>query len=176
MNSLFVRHTLIVTLISFLALGLLVCLFAQIVIVPGSLAAEAQFDPVIARAYTGLTFIGIIGIACFEAVLVATAMLSLQCWGDKVFSRASIIWMNVLIGACLAAAVVCFFATFVDLVSPELPTGAFPDDADDSTSNALLIFGAAGAAACVTASLVLVVLRDLIKRATGIHSELKQVI
>ncbi|MGP5056749.1 DUF2975 domain-containing protein [Brachybacterium paraconglomeratum] len=176
MTPILLRRIVIIALEISLALALLACLFAQIVIVPSALAAEAVFDPVIARAQVVLTIIGIAGIACFEVVAIATGMLLLHSWNERIFSRRPLKWVDAIIAACLVAGVLCFVAMVADLVSPPLPAGTFPADADDSTSNSLLIFGFAGGVGCIAAALVIGVMRDLLTRAVAYRVELDQVI
>lgn len=171
-----IRLPLIVVLEVALGVSLLVCVFAQLVVIPSALQAQAQFDPVVARAQGPLTFIGIGGVLCIEAVLIATAVLLVHTWTERIFSRQSFLWVDVIIGACLVAAGLSIYATFADLTVPELPAGTFPVDADDATSNSLLIFGAAAAGISVMAALVVGVLRDLLKRAVCTRQELEEVI
>ena len=170
------RRVVIVALEITLAFALLACLFAQIVIVPSALEAEAAFDPVVARAQGVLTVIGIVGIACFEVVAIATAMLLKYCWSEMIFSRQSLKWVDATIAACLVASVLCFIAMVADLISPPLLPGSFPVDADDATSNSLLVFGFMGGVGCIGVALVIGVMRDLLKRAVKFRTELDQVI
>lgn len=168
------RRTIILALEIGLALTLLACVFFQVVVLPTALADEALLDSVIARAQGTLTVIGILGIACFEAVLVATGMLLRHTWNDSIFSRRPFLWVDVTIGACLLAAGLSVAAALTDVVTPSAL--ASPDEIETSTGTALLIFGMAGTAACIAGALVVAVMRDLLKRAVTIRQELDQVI
>ncbi|MGO2110472.1 MAG: DUF2975 domain-containing protein [Pseudoclavibacter sp.] len=170
------RRVLIIAICGALVFALLVSVFFQVVVVPTALTDEARFDPVIARGRIAFTIVGVLGIACFQAVLIAIGALLLSSWNDRIFSRRSLLWVDITIGACLVAAGLCFFALFADSVSPELPANSFHEGAGDSTSIAQLFFGLAGTATCFTGALVVGVLRDLLARATTIRHELDQVI
>jgi Protein of unknown function (DUF2975) len=176
MNSPTLRRSLIILLEAGLALTLLACIFFQTVVVPTALADEALLDPVIARSQGALTAIGILGIACFEAVLVAIGMLLRHTWNDSIFSRRPFIWVDVTIGACLLAAGLSVAAALTDVLAPVVPASATPDGMETSTGSALLVFGMAGTAACIAGALVVAVMRDLLKRAVTFRQELDQVI
>ncbi|WP_193103312.1 DUF2975 domain-containing protein [Brachybacterium sp. FME24] len=176
MTTPLLRRALIVALEAGLALTLLTCVFFQAIAVPTALADEALLDPVVARAQGPLTVIAILGIACFEAVLIATGMLLRHTWNDSIFSHRPFIWVDVTIGACLVAAGLSLAAALTDIVAPNIPASAIPDGMETTTGTALLIFGMAGTAACIAGALVVAVMRDLLKRAVTIRRELDEVI
>ena len=176
MTTPMLRRILIVALEVGLALALLTCVFLQTVVVPTALADEALVDPVVARAQGALTIIGILGIACFEAVLVATGMLLRHTWNDSIFSQRPFLWVDVTIGACLLAAGLSVAAALTDIVAPSIEASAIPDGMETSTGTALLLVGMAGTAVCIAGALVIAVMRDLLKRAVTIRQELDEVI
>ena len=173
MSAPILRRTLIAALEAVLALALLASLFFQVVVIPTAIAEEALADPLVARSQGALTAIGVLGIACFQAVLVATGMLLLHTWNDSIFSRRPFLWVDVTIGACLVAAGLGVTAALTDVLGPNILATV---ETDSSTGMALLIVGMAGAAACIAGALVVAVMRDLLKRAVTIRQELDHVI
>lgn len=176
MTSPTIRRSLIIALEIAIALALLACVFFQTTVVPTALADEALIDPVVARSQALLTVVGIVGIACFEAVLIATGMLLAHSWNDRIFSRRSFLWVDVTLASCAAAAVLSALAMAAVLTAPAIPSDAFPTGASEATGDALLAGGFVGCVVCLTAALVVAVLRDLLKRAVALRSELDQVI
>lgn len=153
-----------------LALGFVICVFAQIVIVPGLIADEAVHDPLVAYFRMPFTVIGVLGIACFQVVLVSTAMLLTKAWGDAIFSRRAFPWVDAVIGAVVVAAAMSFAVSAMQLTVPAYvdPEGMGP--------LGLMLAGGAGAALGVCAALVLLVMRGLLRRAMLLQEEMAQVV
>lgn len=176
MVSPMLRRVLIVVLEVGLVLALLTCVFFQVVVIPTTLADEALLDPVVARAQGSLTAIGILGIACLEAVLVSTGMLLRHAWNDSIFSRRPFLWVDVTIGASLLAAGLSVAAALTDVLAPSVLASETPGAAETTTGTALLLVGMAGTAVFLAGALVVAVMRDLLKRAVTLRQELDGVI
>ncbi len=171
-----VRRTLIIILEAGLLLALLACVFLQTVVVPTALADEALIDPVVARSQGALTAIGILGIACFEAVLIATGMLLRHSWNDSIFTKRPFLWVDVTIGACLLAAGLSLAAALTDVLAPVTLATTATEGSETGTGLGLLIAGTIGAATGIAGALVVAVMRDLLKRAVTLRQELDEVI
>lgn len=156
----------------YVAIGaaLVACLFAQVVVLPHAIADEAAFDPLISYFQTPFTVIGILGVVCFQVVLVCTAVLLSKAWGEQIFSPRAFRWVDIVIGATLAAAVLSFIVLVMQVTVP----GSV--DPEGMTSVGLMLAGLAGAALGVCGALVLLVMRGLLRKAMVLEDELAQVV
>ncbi len=145
-------------------------LFAQVVVLPVAIADEAALDPLVRHFQAPFTVIGILGVACFQVVLLCTAMLLARAWGDEIFSPRAFRWVDVVIGATLAAAVLSFVVSVMQVSVP----GSV--DPEGMTSTGLMLAGLAGTGVAVFAALVLLVMRGLLRKATTLQDELAQVV
>jgi len=153
-----------------IALAFLGSLFAQCVVVPGAIADEAAINPLVAYFRVPLTVIGILGIVCAQVVLLSMAMLLTKAWGDEIFSARAFRWVDAVIGATLAAALLAFVVFVMQVTAPA------STDPEGMTSTGLMLAGAAATAMAVSAALVLLVMRGLLRKATVLKDELAQVV
>lgn len=147
-----------------------VCLFAQIVVIPGAVAGEARLEPLVAYFRIPFTVIGILCLGCFQVVLLGVAMLLSKAWGDEIFSPRAFRWLDVITGAVLAASVLSFIVFVMQLTLPGTV------DPQRMTSLGLMLAGFAGTGLGVSAVLVLLVVRGLLRKATSFKDELAQVV
>ncbi|GEP48486.1 hypothetical protein MSA03_19940 [Microbacterium saccharophilum] len=140
-------------------------LFAQVRIVPfiaRGLASDAE-RPEIVVPYA---FCGILAIACGQLVLVAIWALLSKVRRDAIFSESAYRWVDVILAAGITAtATLLALALHVALVVEP------PLDAPGLTAFAL------GGVICAAAFvLLMIVMRGLLRSATGLRSELAEVV
>ena len=87
-----------------------------------------------------------------------------------IFSPRAFRWVDVVIGATLAAAVLSFVVSVMQVSVP----GSV--DPEGMTSTGLMLAGLAGTGVAVFAALVLLVMRGLLRKATTLQDELAQVV
>lgn len=140
-------------------------LFAQTRIVPfiaRGLASDAD-RPEIAVPYA---FCGILTIACGQVVLVAIWALLSRVRRDAIFSERAYRWVDVILAAGITAT-----ATLLALAVHVAVVVEPPLDAPGLTAFA---FGAVVCAAAFV--LLMIVMRGLLRSATGLRSELAEVV
>lgn len=144
----------------------LVVLFAVLVLLevmslPGQFAHMAETNPDSAHLRWPLTAVSIFLVVCIQVVVVATWKLLSLVESDRIFTEASLIWVDVILWAIVAAWVV--------LVSVLGLVGFTADD----PGLPLLLFVVV---IITVAALLMVVMRALLRQATGLRSEMDTVI
>ncbi|WP_030160431.1 DUF2975 domain-containing protein [Glycomyces sp. NRRL B-16210] len=163
MHSFFIAALRAVLAVTFLA-----GLFGQIVVVPVTAADEVDLNPAYAPYQVPYTIAGIVGIACIQVVLVAAWVLLGMIERDAIFSARAFRWVDVIIGATVAASLTAASVTvhllFSDIPAPEME-----------------LIGAVGAtglcaAAGATFAMLLFIMRGLLRKATELQAEMAEVV
>ncbi|MGA9872396.1 MAG: DUF2975 domain-containing protein [Rhodococcus sp. (in: high G+C Gram-positive bacteria)] len=145
----------------------LVVLFAvlvlfQVMSLPGQFAHMAQESPDMAYLRWPLTVISIFWVLCIQAVVVSTWNLLTLVMKNRIFHRASLIWVDVILWAIAAAWLV--------LVGVFLYVGFRADD----PGLPLLLF--LMVVIIAVAALLMVVMRALLRQATDLRTDMDAVI
>ncbi|MEQ4300148.1 DUF2975 domain-containing protein [Plantactinospora sp. B6F1] len=146
---------------------LLVLLFGILVMfqtlsLPGQFAHMAEESPDMAYLRWPMTAISVFWVLCVQVVIVATWKLLTMVKNDRIFSEASLAWVDAIVWAIAAAWVV--------LVGVLLYVGF---NADDPGLPVLLFLMSVGVAVL---GLLMVVMRALLRQATTLRSDMEGVI
>lgn len=139
-----------------------VLVLLEVMSLPGQLAHMAETHPEDAHLRWPLTAVSIFLVVCIQVVVVATWKLLSLVQSDRIFTEASLIWVDVILWAIVAAWVV--------LVSVLAFVGFTADD----PGLPLLLFVVV--IIVTAAALLMVVMRALLRQATGLRSEMDTVI
>jgi hypothetical protein len=145
----------------------LVVLFGILVVLetlslPGQFASMAREDPDQAYLRWPLTAVSVFWVLCVQAVVVSTWKLLTLVRTDRIFSAASLVWVDAILGAIGAAWLV--------LVGVLVWVGVRADDPGLPLLLFLLTVGV------TVLGLLLVVLRALLRQATTLRTDLEAVI
>jgi hypothetical protein len=145
----------------------LVVLFAVLVVfqtlsLPGQWAHMAEVSPELAYLRWPLTALSVFWVLCVQVVVVATWMLLGRVRKDRIFSPASLVWVDAIVWAVVAAWVV--------LVGVFLWVGFRADDPGMPMVLFLMVVGVA------VIGLLMVVMRALLRQATTLRTDLEAVI
>jgi hypothetical protein len=153
---------------------LLALLFAALVLAQGlvlvsaipDLLAPAAADPVelVAVRWTLLAAI-VLGLLCLEAVIVCTWKLLTLVERDRIFSDEALPWVDAIVRALAAACAVVVVGAVPVLYFAQV------DDAPGLAGVPLLVLAATAAM-----TLLMVVMRALLRRATALHRDMEAVI
>ncbi len=146
---------------------LLVVLFAILVglqtfSLPGQFAHMAQESPELADLRWPLTGVTVFWVLCVQVVIVCTWRLLTLVTHDRIFSVASLVWVDAIVGAILAAWVV--------LLGVFLYVGVRADDPGTPILLFLMVIGLA------VVGLLMVVMRALLRQATALRTDMEAVI
>lgn len=146
---------------------LLVVLFAvlvglQVFSLPGQFAHMAQESPDLAPLRWPLTAVTVFWVLCVQVVIVCTWRLLTLVTRDRIFSAASMAWVDAIVGAILAAWVV--------LLGVFLYVGFRADDPGGPILLFLLVVGVA------VVGLLMIVMRALLRQATTLRTDMEAVI
>ncbi|MBQ1082783.1 DUF2975 domain-containing protein [Nocardiopsis sp. B62] len=150
--------------------AILVGLFGQIVVIPGAIADEAAHFPPYERIVVPYTILGILGVACVQVALGATWMLLGMMGRDALFSTRAFLWVDLIIGASLAGALLTAGVT-AHLALTDMPFA----------NGNMEAVAALGAAFLTTAmgtafAMVVVLMRGLLRKATHLQAEMAGVV
>ena len=134
----------------------------QVMSLPGQFAYMAQEDPEHAYLRWPATAVTVFWVLCIQLVIVSTWKLLSLVQNDRIFSEASLMWVNAIVWAILAAWVV--------LVGVFLYIGF---NADDPGLPLLLFLMMIGVTAL---GLLMVVMRALLRQATTLRTDMEAVI
>lgn len=141
-------------------LGILVVF--QTLSMPGQFAHMAKEDPDSAYLRWPLTVIAVFLIFCIQVVVISTWKLLTLVKDDRIFSEASMKWVDAIVGAITAAWLVLLgIFLFVGI------------NADDPGAPMLLFFLLVGVA---VVGLLMVVMRALLRQATTLRTDMETVI
>ena len=144
-----------------LALAFVALLVAQVRVLPAVYDDWARESPEVAHSGWLLT-VSVLELLCVQVVIVCTWKLLTMVKDDRIFSEASLVWVNVIVGA-MAAAWLLLLGAFLYVVGPGGPAGL---------SVALLLMLVAGA----VLGLLMVVMRALLRQATSLRTDMEAVI
>ncbi|WET82358.1 DUF2975 domain-containing protein [Amycolatopsis sp. QT-25] len=146
----------------FLVLLFGILVLFQTMSLPGQFAHMARQDPEMAYLRWPATAVSVFWVLCVQVVVVATWQLLTLVKKDRIFTEASLRWVDAIVGAILAGWVVLagvFLYIGFNAQDPGLP---------------LLLFLALVGVAVL--GLLMAVLRTLLRQATTLRSDLEQVI
>ncbi|MBE1577969.1 DUF2975 domain-containing protein [Amycolatopsis roodepoortensis] len=146
----------------FLVLLFGVLVLFQTMSLPGQFAHMARQDPEMAYLRWPATAVSIFWVLCVQVVVVATWQLLTLVKKDRIFTEASLRWVDAIVWAILAGWVV--------LAGVFLYVGF---NAEDPGLPLLLFLGLIGVAVL---GLLMVVMRTLLRQATTLRSDMEQVI
>lgn len=146
-------------LLALLFAGLLV---GQVMSIPGQFAYMAQEQPDLAHLRWPFTVIGILGLACVQVVVVCTWRLLTMVKDDRIFTEASLRWVDPILWAAAVAWVL--LATVFVLMLPFW----------DGPGTPALVLGMLTIGAVF--GLLLLVMRSLLLRATSLRTDMDAVI
>jgi Protein of unknown function (DUF2975) len=143
---------------------LLVVLFAvlvglQVFSLPGQFAHMAQESPDLAPLRWPLTAVTVFWVLCVQVVIVCTWRLLTLVARDRIFSTAAMAWVDVIVGAILAAWVV--------LLGVFLYVGFRADDPGGPILLFLMVVGVA------VVGLLMIVMRALLRQATTLRTDME---
>ena len=134
----------------------------QVMSLPGQFAHMAREDPEMAYLRWPATAVTVFWVLCVQVVIVAMWRLLTMVRKDRIFSEASMRWVNVIVGAIAAGwavLVTVFLYVGVNADDPGLPLVLF-----------LLVVGVA------VVGLLMVVMRALLRQATTLRTDMEAVI
>ncbi|MFJ4101168.1 DUF2975 domain-containing protein [Amycolatopsis sp. SB7-3] len=146
----------------FLVLLFGILVLFQTMSLPGQFAHMARQDPEMAYLRWPATAISVFWVLCVQVVVVATWQLLSLVKKDRIFTEASLRWVDAIVWAILAGWVV--------LAGVFLYVGF---NADDPGLPLLLFLALIGVAVL---GLLMIVMRTLLRQATTLRSDLEQVI
>jgi hypothetical protein len=146
---------------------LLVMAFALLVVfqtlsLPGQFAHMAEENPAEAYLRWPLTVFAVVEVACVQVVIVSTWKLLTMVKRDRIFSKAALAWVDVIVWAMLTAWVL-LLGVFIFIVL----------NADDPGVPMLLMLMLVGGAVLW---LLMVVMRALLRQATALRTDMEAVI
>lgn len=139
-----------------------VLIFFQTVSLPGQFAYMAQEDPEHAYLRWPATAVTVFWVLCIQVVIVCTWKLLTLVKNDRIFSDESLVWVNAIVWAITAAWVV--------LLVVLLYVGF---NADDPGLPLLLFLMSVGV---TVLGLLMVVMRELLRQATTLRTDMEAVI
>jgi Protein of unknown function (DUF2975) len=134
----------------------------QVMSLPGQFAYMARESPELAYLRWPLTAITVFWVLCIQIVIISTWKLLTLVKNDRIFSEVSMVWVNAIIWAIVAAWVV--------LVGVFLYVGF---NADDPGLPLLLFLMLTGV---TVLGLLMVVMRALLRQATTLRTDMEAVI
>ncbi|MEU9691813.1 MULTISPECIES: DUF2975 domain-containing protein [Amycolatopsis] len=146
----------------FLVLLFGILVLFQTMSLPGQFAHMARQDPEMAYLRWPATAVSVFWVLCVQVVVVATWQLLSLVKKDRIFTEASLRWVDAIVWAILAGWVV--------LAGVFLYVGF---NADDPGLPLLLFLALIGVAVL---GLLMIVMRTLLRQATTLRSDLEQVI
>jgi hypothetical protein len=134
----------------------------QTLSLPGQFAHMAEESPDLAYLRWPLTAVTVFWVVCVQVVIVATWKLLTMVKKDRIFSDASLVWVDAIVWAIVAAWVV-LLGVFL----------YFGFTADDPGLPVLLFLMLTGIA---VVGLLMVVMRALLRQATTLRTDMEAVI
>ncbi len=157
-----IEHRAVAFLRVFLVLLFGVLVVFQVMSLPGQFAYMAQQDPEHAYLRWPATAVTVFWVLCIQVVIVSTWKLLTLVKNDRIFSDASLVWVNAIVWAIAAA--------WVALLGVLLYVGF---NADDPGLPLLLFLMVTGV---TVLGLLLVVMRALLRQATTLRTDMEAVI
>jgi Protein of unknown function (DUF2975) len=157
-----IEHRAVAVLRVFLVLLFGVLVLFQVMSLPGQFAYMAQEDPEHAYLRWPATAVTLFWVLCIQVVIVSTWKLLTLVKDDRIFSETSLMWVNAIVWAILAAWVV--------LVGVFLYIGFNADDPGLPLLLFLMVIGV------TVLGLLMVVMRALLRQATTLRTDMEAVI
>ena len=157
-----IEHRAVALLRVFLVVLFGVLVLFQVMSLPGQFAYMAQEDPEHAYLRWPATAVTVFWVLCIQLVIVSTWKLLTLVQNDRIFSEASLMWVNAIVWAVLAAWVV--------LVGVFLYVGFNADDPGLPLLLFLMVIGV------TVLGLLMVVMRALLRQATTLRTDMEAVI
>jgi hypothetical protein len=157
-----IEHRVVALLRVFLVLLFGVLVVFQVMSLPGQFAHMAREDPEHAYLRWPATAVTVFWVLCIQVVIVSTWKLLTLVKNDRIFTDASLVWVNAIVWAIAAAWVV--------LVGVLLYVGF---NADDPGLPLLLFLMSVGV---TVLGLLMVVMRALLRQATTLRTDMEAVI
>lgn len=140
----------------------------QVMSIPGSISHDLSEAPEAGHVLWPILVVSELGMVCAQVVIVCIWRLLGMVQRDRIFSEASLTWVDVIVGAVLTAwvlvAALAAYLTAVIYLTPELRDPGIP----------IALFGIVLIGAVVV--LLVVVLRALLRQATALRTDLEGVI
>jgi hypothetical protein len=156
------EHRAVAPLRAFLVVLFGVLVVFQVMSLPGQFAYLAEQSPEQAYLRWPLTVVTVFWVLCVQVVIVATWRLLTLVKDDRIFSAASLVWVDAIVWA-IAAAWVVLLGVFL----------YFGFRADDPGLPLLLFLMLVGVAVL---GLLMVVMRALLRQATTLRTDMEAVI
>lgn len=156
------EHRAVAPLRVFLVLLFGVLVMFETVSLPGQFAYMAKESPDLAYLRWPMTGVSVFWVLCIQAVIVSTWKLLTMVKNDRIFSEASLVWVDAIVWA-IAAAWVVLLGVFL----------YFGIRADDPGLPLLLFLMLIGVA---VVGLLMVVMRALLRQATTLRTDMEAVI
>ncbi|MGY0006008.1 DUF2975 domain-containing protein [Micromonospora sp. I033] len=147
---------------AFLVLLFGILVLFQVMSLPGQFAHMAREDPDMAYLRWPATAVTVFWVLCVQVVIVCTWKLLTLVKNDRIFSEASLAWVDAIVWAIAAAWVV--------LVGVFLYVGFNADDPGLPILLFLLVTGV------TVLGLLMVVMRELLRQATTLRTDMEAVI
>ncbi len=157
-----IEHRAVAPLRVFLVLLFGVLVVFQTVSLPGQFAYMAEESPDLAYLRWPLTAVSVFWVLCVQLVIVATWKLLTMVKNDRIFTDASLAWVDAILWAIAAA--------WVALLGVLLYVGLTWDDPGLPLLLFLMSIGVA------VLGLLMVVMRALLRQATALRTDLETVI
>ncbi|GAB3439869.1 DUF2975 domain-containing protein [Streptomonospora sediminis] len=151
------------------AMAILVGVFGQVAVIPGTAANEVDRFPPYEPYAVPYAALAIIGVACVQAALVAVWMLLGMLQRDALFSPKAFRWVDIVIGATIVATLVTAGAT-VHIAASGMP---FPNNMQ---AVGALLYTSVATCAGVALAMFLVLMRSLLRKATDLQTEMSEVV
>jgi hypothetical protein len=155
-------HRVVAPLRAFLVLLFGILVMLETLSLPGQFAYMARESPAHAYLRWPLTAVSVFWVICVQVVVVATWKLLTLVKKDRIFSSASMVWVNTIVWAIAAAWVVLVGVT-----------GYVTLRADDPGVPVVLLLLSTGV---TVLGLLMVVLRALLGQATTLRTDMEAVI
>jgi hypothetical protein len=156
------EHRAVAALRVFLVLLFGILVVFQTLSLPGQFAYMAKESPDLAYLRWPMTAVTVFWVLCIQVVIVSTWKLLTMVKNDRIFSEASLVWVNAIVGAIGAAWVVLvgvFLYVGFNANDPGLPLLLF-----------LMVIGV------TVLGLLMVVMRALLRQATTLRTDMEAVI
>jgi Protein of unknown function (DUF2975) len=157
-----IEHRAVAVLRVFLVLLFGVLVLFQVMSLPGQFAYMAQEDPEHAYLRWPATAVTVFWVLCIQVVIVSTWKLLTLVKDDRIFSEASLVWVNAIVWAIVAA--------WVALVGVFLYVGFNADDPGLPLQLFLMVIGV------TVLGLLMMVMRTLLRQATTLRTDMEAVI
>jgi hypothetical protein len=156
------EHRAVAALRVFLVLLFGVLVVFQVLSLPGQFAHMAQESPDQAYLRWPMTAVSVFWVLCVQVVIVSTWKLLTMVKNDRIFTAASMVWVDAIVWAIAAAWLV--------LVGVFLYVGFNADDPGVPLLLFLLVIGV------TVLGLLMVVMRALLRQATTLRTDMESVI